>query len=964
MTKHIIPVLIIFISAFVLIPTASASCPEPVQGKYLGWQERYHNFTGGVGLGDSVTVEDFKIKVTRIIGDVGIEVTISKRSSDYLTSTIQVGEDNRLKDQKIMIELHNIIPPDRANITIYTPQRANLSVNLTNIDILTSESGRIELMPNEVFYAEFLLKNTGELDAKGITVTPQFGDFKIIDTDVKNISTLCSGGDTTSLEYTLKTPDVRKVFNYTLYLKLEYFDENIQTGKTGRYTEYYPVEIEIVPTVIEIERSTSNWTLTNPGRESRVMVTLNNTADTVAYNVEWSANIPPYLEVTRGTTSWNGSIYDRDTKIFYYHIISDDPIICQASSQVDYEDRFGNKYVSYSNNETIRFSPFLSIQKEIDGIPWLIDPTKNVMAGTTTWSIDPATWWKNRTRSGVINSTKEIWINRSAEVTVKIRNRGNAVARGVIVREILSGIEANGTTSWKGDLNPDEEATYSYTAKVVRHGNITLKTDASYMDVDPVSFKPPVDVQGTELKYCTNIPEEVKFNTKDRFYGLYHNITINHSSYTRVLGGAEFELNITIANNGSDSVRDVFTIINTSKLKVVEFEYGGEILKGQPYYYLPELEAGYYPDGSSRGLNQINKTYSLVLRAPDVDEDRVFTIVTTVNYTDPLGNTLSKNITTNITVVKAKPAYIIVTIEKKRLTVTPGAPKEIDIKDFGNAFIKLKSTGFAALDNLTISISVPAGMEIASNDTNWTGRIDAMLRMANDTWYWFSGDMNWNGSLDINEEKTIPFLVRGTRSGQYEIPFTIRYDGNVVTDSFNLLVKGPRLKITKSSDISKVNLSGYVNITVSVKNVGEDNALGIRITDTKPAAGFETIGNVTKEIAELKPGDEVSFSYRLKPNTEGSYNFDGATVKWFDMLGEEYQERSAGLGLEVVAAEKKIPGKGKGQPGHEVEGQSEDKGPEGLNLSRKQVIAVLIFSLLILGIIFKILVISRPIKKE
>lgn len=939
-----------------LFPLAYADCPESPQGKYVGWADR---FQGGLDLANSTSVENFDVTLTRIFGSNGIQVNVLKDKSQYIKDSVTVGKDGILKKSDILIELYNITGSN-AYIGIYTPEMSNITANVTSIELLSTEGTQANLLPGEEFQIDFSLNNTGELNAMSIHITPQFGDFEILSTDARDIQQLCQDSSY-EFKYVLKTPDFRKIFNYTMYLKLDYFDENIETGEVGQRSTYYPFEVEITPALLEISRRSGNWTLKNQGRDVSVKVSVNNTGDEKAYNVEWSANVPPYIEVAGGTASFKGNILEGTKKVFTYSLVSDDPVICQATSHVTYKDRAGNEYTSFSDNETFRFSPFITIDKQIGGLSWHADPTENIMQGTVTWAINETDWWNSGTSDVLTDNPAKISINqtKNLNISVKIKNIGNAVARGMLAKEILDGLKPSGTTSWTGELKPGEEISYTYTADMLKHGNLSLVTNVSYLDVDPASFKPPIeDVEGKPgVRYCTVTLKEVKFRTRDEFNGQYQDVNINQSEKLKVLGVSEFSFSVNVSNNGSDSVHDVIIKIDTSDLRS-QIKYGGEILSGQPFHYLKELKAEYYPDGTPRKWNQTNVTFNLVLRAPDVDVDKNFTIITIINYTDSSGDTYSKNATTELIVVRAVPAYEIVTQVEKNLSITPGVPGDLEMGGYGDAYIKLKNMGYAALENVTIEIKIPIDLEIYSNDTAWRGRIGAQLRRLNETWYGFSGDLSRNGSLNASEEQTLPFLIRGDKAGVYTVDYEVVYDGNSLAGSFDIKVRGPILKINKALDDSMINVSGNTTITVSVKNIGDATARDVFITDYVPP-NFEVKGDTETNQVELKAGDKIVLRYMVRTQTAGEYIIKRASVSWTDELGNVYQARSDAPKLKVVEKPKaKVTEELKGP---ETSGPDEEKEPE---LSLKQIIITAVAFLAFLWLAFKLLLMSKPVSKE
>lgn len=932
--------------AFMLLPLAYADCPEPTPGKYPGWEER---FSGELNLGGNASTENFDVIVERILGGDVIWVNILRDKSQYARDSVASGKDGILKKSDVLVELHNA-SGTKANISIYTPQKANITANVTNIDLLKIESDIIKLLPGEVFRIDFEINNTGELEARDIRITPQFGDFEILDTDARDMTSICPGS-TQEFKYTLKTPDLRGEFNYTLYLRFEYTDENIETGEANHRLTYYLFNVEISPAQLSVSRSSGNWTLKNPGRDISFKVTMNNSGSEGAYNVEWSADLPPYVQVSEGTTSFKGSILEGKTRTFNYDMVTDDPIICSGISSVIYQDRYGNNYTSFSANDTFRFSPFITINKNINNkYQEYFDPIKTIFQGTTTHEIDEDDWWDKGERDETTSDDIEISLNRTRNlnVTVKIKNMGNAAARGLSVNDTVEGAALTGTTSWSGSLQPGEEASYTYTMVSLDQRNISVDTNVKYFDVDPASFKPPQEgIEGRpQLRYCTVTLKNVEFGSDEKLFALVPQLILNLSTL-RVLAGSEFDFSVNLTNNGSDSVHDMLVHIDTTELKS-GVKFGGEILEGQPLYYLKELKAKHYQDGSLQSWTPTNMTYNLVLRAPDVETGKSFNIIVTANYTDFYGEVHSKNKTINITVLRARPAYEVATLEKKNLTVTSGGPGEIDLDSYGEAFIKLKNTGFADLENVTIKIKVPPGLELYSNDTAWHGRVVAELRR-NDTWYGFEGEASWNGSLNSGEEQTLPFLIRGKKSGLYDISATLEFNAHNLSGIIPLKVKGAILDITKSISDPLITADGSTVVTVSATNIGETSARFVKIIDHVPP-NFDVVGDAEADVEELKPGEKATLKYTLIPQRAGSYTLKKAELEWTDELGNEYAKKSSAAALEVVEA---APPPTKEPPVEEPQ-----------KLTRKQIAATALFALVFLLIMFKFLTLSKPIKEE
>ncbi|MEE8403240.1 MAG: CARDB domain-containing protein, partial [Candidatus Hydrothermarchaeaceae archaeon] len=135
----------------------------------------------------------------------------------------------------------------------------------------------------------------------------------------------------------------------------------------------------------------------------------------------------------------------------------------------------------------------------------------------------------------------------------------------------------------------------------------------------------------------------------------------------------------------------------------------------------------------------------------------------------------------------------------------------------------------------------------------------------------------------------------------------------------------------------------------TVENIGEASAQGVFITDYVPE-NFEVSGNTETNLPELKPGEKTVLKYTLKTLAEGNYTLKKAAVSWTDTLGNAYQEKSGAIKLEVITPVAVV----KEEPAEE----------EGQGLSTKQAIITALLSLVFLWIIFKLLLISRPVSKE
>ncbi|MBI4344591.1 MAG: DUF11 domain-containing protein [Euryarchaeota archaeon] len=974
-----------FILASLLsIPVGYALCPEPTEvlaHEFRGYADRT---SGGIvlsSLGGSFLHEDFNVSVSRVFDNRSIEVRVLRNGADYLWTSVETGEHQELRRPDILIKLNSADKGNNsANISVYTPYWAKLTVNITNFRI--SAGTKAEFLPEEQSFLEFSLINTGELAAENLTVTPLFGDFQILDKEpVKTYPFLCGFNDTLSkVMYSLKAPaGVRGSFNYSMILKLDYTAYNVQSDTKTQYTDYYLINATIAAPVVSVERSVSNWTLGEFERLNypKIRVTINNGAPMAAIfagnesvrpsdpepralNIEWQDPVEPEFTV-EGTTSWKGDLANGTWEEFSYRLRSSEPIMCSYRSKVTYQDKYGSKYVAFSSNKTMRFAPFLALEKDITSTDLgyavvYIDPTTNKLNENVVWSINQTEWLERGNISVLTDVRPNVTINRTASVKVRIKNRGNTIARGVVAREEFDGLAVTGgPTQWSGDLPPGEEATYGFDIRVTRPGQLTFKTNISYLDANVSRLLETSEIESRSLSFCVKDLVNVSLNQTIGFNGLYPGLFINRTyskvladeidyeqgDRLRALAGFEFDYNLTILNNGSDAMHDIITTVEILGMKASEF--GGPLVRGAPVIYLKELEAKYFGDLNTTRSNMPNVTYNYTFLLPDLERDTNFTMITTVTYKDFFGDIRTKNISTTLKVLIPREAYLRLASEGENFFVALDYANETNLGEYGSALLKFRTTEFATRGDATLTLAIPQGIELATNSSQWTGKTVRTMRKGNETWYVFTGNVSWAGSMGPKEELRFQMLITGVKSGLYKIPFVASFGRQVLGNAMDLKVKGAILEITKAVEKSTVDVGEEVGVVVKVRNLGEDAALEVVVKDEVPA-GLEAKGTTVANTPELKPGGELLLRYSLRSKKEGLFTLGKGKVQWADRLGQTYTGETREISLEV----------GKVAPPPPV------KSAEELELTKVQLALVILFLVAIIGAVFRVLFRSMP----
>jgi len=669
-------------------------------------------------------------------------------------------------------------------------------------------------------------------------------------------------------------------------------------------------------------------------RELIINILLNNTGDSSAYNAEWSDTPPLDFLVTSGTTSWTGNLAPDAKKYLTYKVLSDDPIICRSISTATYQDRFGNEYLSFSDDSTAKFSPYLTLEKKLRG-----ESSIDRNLGEVSFFLSPD---KSEARG---NRTMRLGEKVNASLTVK--NIGTAIARDVFIND-SSGRLIKGIDEFSTSLKPGEEISFSYEAEI-HSKDLNLTVSMSYLDINSDAFNASSVIEAETPNYCSRELETVTYSIGGGLDILYPDVTVTPSGDLESLSEFEVDYNLTIKNNGTDGVHDVYVYIDTEDLKRAPLRYGGAILKGQPLYYLKELDIG------------AEQNFTLILRAPTVENKTSFIIKARVNYTDFFGNVHSTNETTTLEVIRPKPSFAIVQVIEKGLNLTIGAPRESEIGEYGSGVISMESVGFAPLEKIELSLSLPPGFELFSNDTGWEGRFEAQLKRENQTWFGYVDEIVWKGNLSTHAKKKIDFLLRGTKAGLYNIPYNITFDDNILSGLIDVKVRGPRLEIEKRLNRKSVPQGKEIEVTVEVINVGEASAKDVRLVDKTPV-NFQIKGETTKVLEELDPEEATGFKYTMKNDVAGSYTSGVATVRWKDSLGNEYLVESPDLSIDVLAPIELPPELIK--PPETAPSPTPLKTPTGPILGRGDIVITSVFTVVIMTILIKLLAISKSSSKK
>ncbi len=349
-------------------------------------------------------------------------------------------------------------------------------------------------------------------------------------------------------------------------------------------------------------------------------------------------------------------------------------------------------------------------------------------------------------------------------------------------------------------------------------------------------------------------------------------------------------------------------------------------------------------------------------------------MTTIVSYEDFYGKKFERRFTTDIFVFPATAAFAIVRQERTDIGVVINYTNETEPGEPGQLNIALESKGFAPIERYILNLSLPRNIEIATNDTNWTGRVEAQIKRLNDTLFIFSGEVSRIGNISKGGRVLHPLTIRGSVPGSYNIPYHVDYDGKEVSGSLFFRVRGPSIEAVKELSRTSVESGEEVTVMVRISNKGDGEALNIFIADGIPPGIQITEGTSSLNLAALGPGDDAILTYRVKSSSSSSLG--GTQISWQDVAGNPGAMELKPISLEVKGippatfppAVTKAP-EATSSPTPILKGkltplEVEDEVDEGISFSTREGIGVLALTLVVGAIIFKLLTVKVPAKEE
>jgi len=363
----------------------------------------------------------------------------------------------------------------------------------------------------------------------------------------------------------------------------------------------------------------------------------------------------------------------------------------------------------------------------------------------------------------------------------------------------------------------------------------------------------------------------------------------------------------------------------------------------------------------------------LAFLTPSVENETYIPVTTRVRYEDFYGRRYEKSFTTYVLVVPARAGFVIVRRERAELGLAINYTNATGLGEPGQLIFQLQSKGYGAIERYELNLSLPESLEVTTNDSAWKGRVEAEIKRDNETLYVLSGAISREGNISQGASVQIPLVIRGFRPGSYTIPYKVSYDGKSIEGSLVFRVRGPVISASKALSKEKVSRGEEVLVTVKVVNRGDDRAVNLLVSDRVPATVQVLSGNTSLALDALEPGEEAVLSYRVKSGSTASLG--GTSLTWQDVAGNSYSKELEPLLLKVIAPSRTEapaftapPSTTAPPPAAPLRGElvPEERfaGAEAFTLSSKEGLSVLALTIIVIGIVIKLITLRVPVKEE
>lgn len=266
-------------------------------------------------------------------------------------------------------------------------------------------------------------------------------------------------------------------------------------------------------------------------------------------------------------------------------------------------------------------------------------------------------------------------------------------------------------------------------------------------------------------------------------------------------------------------------------------------------------------------------TKTVTFFTPAVTEQRTVTILANISGYDVMDNFYNSEFEKTVT-ISSEPQV--------SLSISKSANDKAYLKDNIMVSLSLTNGGKYDLKNVSITDSVPPEFKLLNNHSlHWLVDIPA-------GGYW---DYHYLIKPLTPNKDGIELTSAMAEFSQQNEYYSIQSNNPVV------IVYGPKITVTKKTDVSEVSPGDTVTVTVGVENTGSTPTKAT-INDTLPESA--TLVNGSTEFDEyLQAGEQAAFTYAIKINSDRPVSLPGAVAEYYELGTKGGKVRSVSSGQEI-----------------------------------------------------------------
>jgi uncharacterized repeat protein (TIGR01451 family) len=279
----------------------------------------------------------------------------------------------------------------------------------------------------------------------------------------------------------------------------------------------------------------------------------------------------------------------------------------------------------------------------------------------------------------------------------------------------------------------------------------------------------------------------------------------------------------------------------------VDLEVGTElpVLRGNLKFHYDKIIKG----------GQVLET--MTFSTPIIKDLTKYFIYTNISGYDVKDISYNKSLVKSISIVP--PPHQIPTLKKS-------SSAKMYLKDYNMISLSFKNTLNYELKNVSISDTLPKGFKQISNNS-----------------------LNWLVDVPAYGEWTSRYIVKPDEADKDGIIFpAAKAEFNLNKEYYMIqsnkpetIVYGPKIELTKKTDVSDITPGDTVTITILAVNKGSTPSK-VNITDTVPGDVTLLSGSTTRE-EYLEANKEIKYSYTIRSYSESSFTLPAAEANYFEL---------------------------------------------------------------------------------